>query len=132
MKRIVISVLCGVLLPALYTIVAVFITASFPDLVSDTVVVYGKAAPGSIFAPTLFTIYVYFWLESHLFFGWDRVMNTVWFRATFILLPIAAVYGLITYGLLHLFGFPKLRHVVGELGPPPPPDDLVSSERSRG
>ncbi len=119
--RLMISIVCGLLIPVLYTIGAGALTATFPQYLPDTMQMFGEPVPGPILAPTLFPFYLITWLEVNSYFGWGLLLDSMWFRVLATLIPNFLLYSILTYSVLLVFRRRKKMKLVGIQIPPPPP-----------
>ena len=120
MKRLILALTLGIVVPVLYTIIAATLAATFPQYVSGTMIVNGQPSAGLIFAPTMFPMYFDAWLRSNSFFGWRWLLDSKSFRGLTLIIPNIALYSAVSYGILALLGYPKAKEVSGIHEPPPP------------
>ena len=120
MKRFAISILFGLLLPVLYTIVAVSLTGIYPEYFTQSIKMFGESVPGPILAPTLFPFYFDTWLSVNYYFGWGWLLDNRWVRLITWIVPTIAIYSIVSYGVLRLIGFPRSKATEGIHEPPPP------------
>lgn len=122
-KRVIISILFGLIFPISYGFIAAGLLYTFPGTFAADMQLYGEPAPGPILAPILGTFYLYSWIKFHHYFGMASILDTFWFRVFFSTVPVFAFYCLTAFGVLTVVGFPKrrqLKSVNSQLPPPPP------------
>lgn len=126
MKRILLSILGGVLFPIILTFLigffAAFVEWLFPQINLMDMQVKGQASPGLIFAPIAVPFWIYDYIRFYNYFGLRYIFDTVWFRTTWTLGFNFLLYTILTYLLLCYFKlFGKPSSFVSENPPPPPP-----------
>jgi hypothetical protein len=118
MRRIILSIILGILFPVICVVILVFIGDYFP-LILVKMNFYGKPAPGILFAP--FTIPIYL----SIFLNRERILpiifDTVWFRAISLVLFNWMLYGTVSYLILGQFERFKKKSVEASHEPPAPP-----------
>ncbi len=125
MKRIVASIIGGIILPILLTFLAgfaaAFVNYFFPQYNLMDMQVKGQASPGLIFAPIAIPFWIYDYIRFYNYFGLRNIFDTVWFRITWTVSFNLLLYTGLTYLLLwhlNLLGQSKL---VAYSEPPQPP-----------
>jgi len=125
MKRIILSILGGIIFPILYTFIAGFLAAliswSFPQYNLMDMQVKGQASPGLIFAPIAIPFWIYDHIRFYRFFGLRYIFDTVWFRVTWTLGFNFLLYSGLTYLFLWYFSLFKQSELFVHQDPPPPP-----------
>lgn len=122
MKRIIISILGGILFPLLYTVLAAAITdLLLPRYNLDTMQVAGEPTMGLVFAPVAIPFWLYNYIRFYNFFGFRIVFDTMIFRAILFAGFNVILYTFLTYLLLWYFGLFKQQKLENYQKPPPPP-----------
>lgn len=121
MNRAVIAALFGITFPVVYTLIAVLLTAVFPNYFSDQMIWDGEYLPGLILAPVFFTAYLDVMLKAHFFHLWVLTIDHIILRIFWLIMPVFTSYSVIGYFALRMIGYPKLKPEVGSSKPPPPP-----------
>lgn len=122
MKRVIVSILGGLLFPVAYTFFAAGVCWLFPEYNLITMQLYGEATPGIIFTPVGVPVYIYEYIHFHNFFGLWGIFDTFWFRFTWMVGFNILLYTAITYLLLRRFGIFKTK--TAEYSTPPLPPEF--------
>jgi hypothetical protein len=121
MKRLIYSILGGLIFPFVYILIGISLAQMFPQYFSETMYVFGSPAPGLIFAPIGVPFWVYNIIQYHRYLGLPFIFNTVWFRAIFTIGFNIALHASLTYAVLWYFGIFKRKTIQTSETPPPPP-----------
>lgn len=125
MKRIIISILGGILFPILYTVAAGIICEFvLPQYKLDTMLVANEPSIGLIFAPIAIPVWLYNYIHFYNFFGYRYYLDTIIFR-TFLFLGFnITLYTFLTYLLLWYFSLFKKTETKTYQDPPLPPQSF--------
>lgn len=121
MKRLIFSILGGLLFPVIYTVVVGTLSDYFPQYFPDRIYLFGKPTFGWIFAPIAVPFWIYSVIEYYRFFGLPFIFNTTWFRVVFTIGFDVLLYTMLTYAVLWYFGIFKKKTQQTLENPPPPP-----------
>jgi hypothetical protein len=122
MRRIIISILGGILFPILYTVVAVVICELvLPQNELDTIQVADEPSMGLIFAPVALPFWLYNYIHFYNFFGFGYFLDTIIFRTILFSGFNVILYTFLTYLLLSYFGLFKKTKAETYQEPPLPP-----------
>lgn len=122
MKRILISILCGVLFPILYMVIIGSIDDFiFPQYDLTTREVYGQASMGLILAPIAIPFWVDDYIRFNQYFGLRMYLDTFWFRLIWTVGFNISLYTILSYFLFGYLGFFKSAEQSNFQNPPLPP-----------
>jgi hypothetical protein len=123
MKRISLSIFCGILFPILY----IFLVGSicefiFPTYSLDTMQVYGEPSMGLILAPIAVPVWVYDFIRFNQYFGLRNFFDTIWFRVFWMVGFNISIYSFLSYFLFWYFDLFKRSNTISYQDPPSPPE----------
>jgi hypothetical protein len=122
MKRILLSILCGIFFPILYTvIIGIFHALLFPryDLISMKL--YGQETMGLFLTPVAIPVWIYEFIRFNHYFGLPDFFDTFWFRLIWTVGFNISLYTILNYLLFWYFGLFKSSQTVTYQDPPSPP-----------
>lgn len=119
MKKVLVSILGGILVPILLIILAATITWLLPQYNLDVIYINGVPAPGLIFAPVVIPIYLYIYFQPSIsypifFTPWFRLFSFVFFNFVF--------YFILTFLFMSFLRLFKSKTHDEENMPPPSPE----------
>jgi hypothetical protein len=120
MKRIILSILGGIIFPIGYLAAALTVVWLLPQYhLLDSTELNGKSMPGLIFLPVSLPIYIY------EYFGWEAyeypAKNAIWLGLVWFLAFNFIFYSGLFYSLLRMFSLLKEQRAENSETPPPPP-----------
>ena len=119
MRRIIFSIILGIVTPVSYLALMAFIEDFLPAGLMITTF-YGQKAPGLLLAPFTLPIYFDIFVKAERFA--PLIFDTPFFRLVTFILFDWALYGLISYFVLGRLKRFKKRTVTASETPPPPPN----------
>ncbi|NJM53477.1 MAG: hypothetical protein HC846_08870 [Blastocatellia bacterium] len=122
MKRILLSILCGILFPILYmAIIGSIDDFVFPNYDLTTREIYGQASMGLILAPIAIPLWIYDFIRFNQYFGLREFFDTFWFRLIWTVGFNISLYTILSYFLLWYLGNRKSSTQTNYQNPPSPP-----------
>jgi hypothetical protein len=121
MKRVIFSILGGILLPIIFVLLGASIAGLFSEYNLQTMQVKGQASPGIILAPIAIPFWIYDYIRFYNYFGFRSFFDTFWFRVTLTIGFNFLLYSGLMYLFFWYFGFFKRKESGNYQDPPLPP-----------
>lgn len=135
MKRIIASLISGIVFPILFTLLAgfsaSFIENLFPQYNLMDMEIKGEATLGVIFAPIAVPFWIYDFIRFYNYFGLQNILDTFWFRVLWTVGFNFLFYTGLAYLFFWYFSFLKQSNTITYTDPPQPPHfESIDSHQS--
>ncbi len=115
MKRVLLSIVIGVLFPIVYAAIVDLVGGLVLPAGFDTMHVDDTPLPSLLFAPVVLPIYIDHFLRTKGYFGLWSTFDNFWFRGTFYVLFNLGFYSILGYLVLKRLGWPRAKRPANEL-----------------
>lgn len=123
MKRILLSMLTGILFPILYMIlIGTFHALLFSKYDLISMEIYGQSTMGLFLTPVALPVWMYDFIKFHNHFGYGIYLDTLWFRLLLMLGFNFSLYAILSYFLFSYFGWFSSIKALTYQQPPKPPE----------